>query len=865
MGILHSKDGTDAPLSLDMYRKLKDAYDSNRPRVDDSEMVTLLQRVLQRETLVAQCVSALQQSELFAKCSQEELVDLAAKMQIQEYRRGDVIVRQGEPHDCMLLIAEGQIERLRQFHTQQDMPTTAAAPEPNLLDKRQRALRVEMGGPGYTIGCHYALQRTPAHAAAVCHTDTARVFKLETAQLESAMADNPRLMLHVVQSLNADVRHRIREVWGTGATPLLEHQQLKSKSPIFAPIAAASIEAFYRSALQGYLITRLAPGTQLVLFPNMQVQVPTRVVYITGLKQIRIAIEQNVDYTTYAMPDLARFAGACAPGIIMTPVSSILEACNVEKQNPEPLWKRWTRGLQMRCVREIVFAIGLNQLSDWCEERVPWTLSDTPAVRNLIGSMVAGVAAGYLSHVPHNLSTMKLIRPRESYAGLFAEFAKTMEPAVPRFVPHHQRASAARAVALIAPTGLSIRTAQIVGSFMILNGVINAVKDVDAQWFKSKFESMLPLKKSAPAAQTIPGGGGAGGDEPGGQAGRSILLRRLDSVATQAQAVSEESGTDVATAAAVQMTKRATASRKAQVREAMRQQAAADDSAGSPRALSPARSAAARVYGVAAARHACGGGIGGPGSGAGSGQLPHAFATSQRARAHSSLSPLVARTGLYGSAARGAADATRWPGVLGGQRVLSQARLAALRELQEQLDAPSLWDDPARANRTLREHGEPFTMDEVTVETMRSGGPGGQHANKSESAVRLTHVPSGVSVRCESQRSQHQNLREARALLAAKMRREAARAAAQRKASAHGALDDNAFGHHRRSWVLDPYTLVTDVRTGCKSARLVEMLDGGAALDEFIRRVIIAEEGGAEVAVADGDGEGQGRGGGGGD
>ena len=59
--------------------------------------------------------------------------------------------------------------------------------------------------------------------------------------------------------------------------------------------------------------------------------------------------------------------------------------------------------------------MGLNQLSDFCEERVPTHLAESKVIRNAIGSCVAGVIAGYLSHVPHNLSTLKLLQPDVSY------------------------------------------------------------------------------------------------------------------------------------------------------------------------------------------------------------------------------------------------------------------------------------------------------------------------------------------------------------------------------------------------------------------------------------------------------------------
>lgn len=73
----------------------------------------------------------------------------------------------------------------------------------------------------------------------------------------------------------------------------------------------------------------------------------------------------NMVYISYIQS--VRFAAAIAPGVIMTPISSILEACNAGHMNPEPLYRRWTRGLMPRTVREVIFGIGLNQLSDYCE------------------------------------------------------------------------------------------------------------------------------------------------------------------------------------------------------------------------------------------------------------------------------------------------------------------------------------------------------------------------------------------------------------------------------------------------------------------------------------------------------------------
>ena len=90
----------------------------------------------------------------------------------------------------------------------------------------------------------------------------------------------------------------------------------------------------------------------------------------------------------YEYPQIVRMGVALAPGIIMTPMSSLLEACNAGHLNPEPLTQRWMRGYLPRTVREVIFGVGLNQLSDFCEERVSFIKNS--ALRNAAGSMIAG-------------------------------------------------------------------------------------------------------------------------------------------------------------------------------------------------------------------------------------------------------------------------------------------------------------------------------------------------------------------------------------------------------------------------------------------------------------------------------------------
>jgi len=155
----------------------------------------------------------------------------------------------------------------------------------------------------------------------------------------------------------------------------------------------------------------------------------------------------------------------------MTPISSVLEACNAGHLNPEPLKRRWMRGVAPRSAREIIFGLGLNNLTDWAEERIPPAVCEGKVMRNALGSLVAGVIAGYFSHVPHNLSTMKLLAPDVSYKEHVASMVRSSADRVPSSLSPGVRGAAATALALLVPKGLAIRTTQVIGSFMLLNGI----------------------------------------------------------------------------------------------------------------------------------------------------------------------------------------------------------------------------------------------------------------------------------------------------------------------------------------------------------------------------------------------------------
>ena len=121
---------------------------------------------------------------------------------------------------------------------------------------------------------------------------------------------------------------------------------------------------------------------------------------------------------------------------------------------------------------------------------------------------------------------------------------------------------------------------------------------------------------------------------------------------------------------------------------------------------------------------------------------------------------------------------------------------------------------------------------DIREDTYRASGAGGQHVNKTSSAVRLTHLASGVMVQCQNERSQHQNRAQARAMLAAKLfQQEQAKRDAQ-LAKLYGDKGDIAFGNQIRSYVLYPYQLVRDERTELKSPHTDKVLDG--EIQEFI-------------------------------
>jgi peptide chain release factor 2 len=133
---------------------------------------------------------------------------------------------------------------------------------------------------------------------------------------------------------------------------------------------------------------------------------------------------------------------------------------------------------------------------------------------------------------------------------------------------------------------------------------------------------------------------------------------------------------------------------------------------------------------------------------------------------------------------------------------------------------------------------------DVRVDTLRASGAGGQHVNKTESAIRLTHIPTNIVVYCQNDRSQHRNRAQAWQMLRARLYELELKKREEKAAADQAAKTDIGWGHQIRSYVLQPYQMVKDLRTGVQTSNTAGVLDGD--LDQFMEATLAQRAFGTE-------------------
>jgi CRP-like cAMP-binding protein len=389
---------------------------------------------------------ALAHTVLLAHVPKNALDDLAETAQRVEYPRGALIVREGVFEDeHAIVIAHGEIRRWASVDGRKHAVDT--------FDKN-------------SIGMLHLYSRHAARFNAECTTDVI-AYHIPRGALDELMSRHPEVAKLVIRSLTEYIRDNCFVM----STPLFDQRQ--ERTSITATSIGASIDAFYRSAMNNLINERLT-GVRGAFFPNMHIQIPARVVYINGLKQVRSYVQENM---THSESGIYRAFCAFLPGVAMSPFASLLEAVNAE-QNPESLWRRCFRGLVPRVGREIIFGLGINQLSDYCTERAAWI--PNTYVQQGVGSISAGVIAGFLSHVPHILSSLKLQQPHVSYAAHWEKlYSRYLEYVPPTITTLHHRRWIAQTMCVVFPIGVLRRSIQIGGTFTIINGTAYACRNQD--------------------------------------------------------------------------------------------------------------------------------------------------------------------------------------------------------------------------------------------------------------------------------------------------------------------------------------------------------------------------------------------------
>ncbi len=135
---------------------------------------------------------------------------------------------------------------------------------------------------------------------------------------------------------------------------------------------------------------------------------------------------------------------------------------------------------------------------------------------------------------------------------------------------------------------------------------------------------------------------------------------------------------------------------------------------------------------------------------------------------------------------------------------------------------------------------------DLRVDTYRASGAGGQHVNKTDSAIRITHLPTGIVVQCQNDRSQHKNRAQAMSMLKARLYEAELQKREEAAQAEHDAKTDIGWGHQIRSYVLQPYQMVKDLRTNVETSNTGAVLDGD--LDDFMAAALAQRVQGGEDA-----------------
>ena len=136
---------------------------------------------------------------------------------------------------------------------------------------------------------------------------------------------------------------------------------------------------------------------------------------------------------------------------------------------------------------------------------------------------------------------------------------------------------------------------------------------------------------------------------------------------------------------------------------------------------------------------------------------------------------------------------------------------------------------------------------DLRIDTYRASGAGGQHVNKTDSAIRITHLPTNIVVQCQNDRSQHKNRAQAFAMLKARLYEHELRKREEEAQAQADAKTDIGWGHQIRSYVLQPYQMVKDLRTNVETSNTQAVLDGD--LDEFMAAALAQRVKGSDAAA----------------